>query len=285
MLTAPVTARARFDTCSPLTEDELRKTAPSIFAVEPHHSRSQRFAPIATTQVLGALAKEGFHAVGVKQVRTRDTDRRDFTKHMVRLRRRDDADSFTVGGTTFEILLKNANDGSSSYQLLAGLFRILCLNGLIVGTASENIRVRHTGDVIGEVIEGSYRILATARQALTAPAEWSKQILSDAEREMFAEVALKLRFSDAEGNVATPIQPRQLLEPRRAADKSRDLWTTFNVVQENVIRGGLHAVGRDANNRRRRITTRPVNGIDQDVKLNKALWVLAEGMAQVEIAA
>jgi hypothetical protein len=59
----------------------------------------------------------------------------------------------------------------------------------------------------------------------------------------------------------------------------------FNVIQENVIRGGLHAVGHDANLRRRRVTSRPVNGIDQDVRLNKALWVLAERMAQIKTAA
>ncbi len=57
------------------------------------------------------------------------------------------------------------------------------------------------------------------------------------------------------------------------------------MIQENVIKGGLHGVGRDANNRRRRVTTRAVNGIDQDLKLNKALWVLAERMAQIKIAA
>jgi len=41
-------------------------------------------------------------------------------------------------------------------------------------------------------------------------------------------------------------------------------------------------IARDANNRPRRVTTRAVNGIDQDVKLNKALWVLAERMAELK---
>jgi hypothetical protein len=75
------------------------------------------------------------------------------------------------------------------------------------------------------------------------------------------------------------------LLPRRHDDQASDLWTTFNVVQENVIRGGLTAVGRDANGRRRRTTTRAVNGIDQDVRLNKGLWVLAERMAEIKAAA
>ena len=76
-----------------------------------------------------------------------------------------------------------------------------------------------------------------------------------------------------------------MLTVRRSVDRSDDLWTTTNVIQENVIRGGLSAWGRDANNRPRRVTTREVRGIDQDVKLNRALWVLGERMAQLKAAA
>jgi hypothetical protein len=34
-----------------------------------------------------------------------------------------------------------------------------------------------------------------------------------------------------------------------------------------------------------RRTTRAVNGIDQDVKLNKALWIVAQAMAGHKLAA
>ena len=72
--------------------------------------------------------------------------------------------------------------------------------------------------------------------------------------------------------------------PRRQDDTAPNLWNVFNVVQENAIRGGLTATGRDANNRPRRATTRAVNGIDQDVKLNRALWTLATRMAELKAA-
>ncbi len=91
-----------------------------------------------------------------------------------------------------------------------------------------------------------------------------------------------LRFGDADGEVKTPVKAEQLLTPRRHADTGADLWTTLYVAQENVIRGGLHAVGRDANGNRRRVTTRAVNGIDQDVKLNKAMWLLAASHGRIE---
>ncbi|KAA8703552.1 DUF945 domain-containing protein, partial [Pseudomonas cannabina] len=78
-----------------------------------------------------------------------------------------------------------------------------------------------------------------------------------------------------------PVTPSQLLMPRRREDRSSDLWTTFNRVQENTIKGGL--TGR--NKQGRRTTTRAVNGIDQDVKLNRALWVLAQAMGEHRKAA
>lgn len=277
---------ARFDTGRALTEDELHKLAPSIFATEAHSSRSERFAPIPTIDVLRGLQKEGFYPVGAKQSVARIDDRKDFTKHLIRLRRLDNAEQYKVNDTVCEMLLKNANDGTSAYDLMAGLFRICCLNSMVAQTSTiDTVKVRHSGDVMGKVIEGTYRVLGEAQKALAAPSEWSSQNLHREEREAFAEASHVLRFGDSEGNVTTPVKPEKLLIARRFEDKRNDLWSTFNVVQENVIKGGCHGVGFDANGRRRRVTTRPVKGIDQDVRLNKALWVLAERMAQIKTAA
>lgn len=274
---------ARFDTGRALTESEMARIAPSIFAQHAHPSRSDRFAPIPTIEILRGLAKEGFHPVGVKQSTARDPGRADFTKHLVRLRRLDDVAKYQVGDTVAEILLKNANDGTSAYDLLAGLFRICCLNSLVAQTGTiDTVKVRHSGDVMHKVIEGTYRVLGETAKTLDAPVTWSTLQLEAPERAAFAEAAHVLRFGNAEGEVTTPIQPAQLLATRRREDTGRDLWTTFNVVQENVIAGGPRGRGYDAQRRPRRITTRAVNGIDQDVKLNKALWILAERMAEMK---
>ena len=61
-------------------------------------------------------------------------------------------------------------------------------------------------------------------------------------------------------------------------DNRVDLWSVFNRIQENLIRGGL--VGRG--NRGRRQRTRPVQSIDQDLRLNRALWLLADGLHQLK---
>lgn len=276
-------SNARFDgSAKALTEDAMRAMAPSIFATEAHESRSARFAPIPTIDVLRGLQAEGFYPLACRQATTRIAGKEDFTKHMIRLRRLDDDAKYTVGDTVCEIVLKNANDGTSAYDLMAGLFRIHCLNSLVAQTGTiDTVKVRHSGDVQGKVIEGTYHVLGEAQKALAAPADWSAINMVPDARQAFAEAAHILRFADADGEVTTPVQPAQLLRPRRVDDRASDLWTTFNVVQENVIRGGLHAHGHDANNRPRQVTTREVRGIDQDVKLNKALFVLADRMAAI----
>jgi hypothetical protein len=277
-------SRARFDIKAGLSEDELRKVAPSVFAVVAHDSRSERFQPIPTIEVLRGLKREGFEVVGAKQSLCRIPGKSDFTKHLLRLRRMNNIEAYKVGDTVAEMLLKNANDGTSVYALFAGLVRIQCLNSLVADLGSiDSVKIRRTGsDIVNRVIDGTFTVIESAKTALAAPREWSQIRLDRDERRALAESAHVLRFGDADGKVTTPITADQLLVARRAEDQTHDLWTNFNVVQENVMRGGLRGVAIDVNNHARRVTTRAVKGIDQDVRLNKALWILAERMAELK---
>ena len=279
------TNTARFDTGRALTEAELYKLAPSVFATTAHESRSERFAPIPTIEIVRGLEKEGFGVVGAKQSLTRVEGKAPFTKHLLRIRKLDADSSYSVGDTVAEMLLKNANDGTSVYDLFAGLFRIACLNSMVsqVGTI-DSVKVRHTGDVMNKVIDGTFTVVENAKLALAAPAQWSQIKLDRDESLALAEAAREIRFGDAEGNVDSPIQAVQLLTARRTEDSDRtNLWTNFNVIQENVIRGGLRGTRIDTEtNRRRRMSTRAVAGIDQDIKLNRALWTLASKMAELK---
>ncbi|MCI4005135.1 DUF945 domain-containing protein, partial [Dickeya dianthicola] len=63
-----------------------------------------------------------------------------------------------------EIVLLNSHDGTSSYQMLAGMFRFVCSNGLVCGDTVADVRVPHKGDVAGLVIEGAYQVLGGFEQ-------------------------------------------------------------------------------------------------------------------------
>lgn len=240
---------------SPLSDEQIRRVAPSIFADAPHESRSERYSYIPTAAVLMELRKEGFQPFMVTQTRVRDEGKREHTKHMLRLRHA----SQINGAEANEIVLLNSHDGTSSYQMLAGMFRFVCSNGLVCGDTVADVRVPHKGDVAGHVIEGAYQVL----RGIT---------LDDGEAEVFARAALSLKYDDPDK--PAPITESQILMPRRFDDRRPDLWSVFNRTQENLTKGGLH--GRAANGRRQ--STRPVQGIDQNIRLNRALWLLADGM-------
>ena len=257
---------------TPLSDDEIRRVAPSIFASEAHASRSSKYTYIPTNEILNGLRGEGFQPFMACQARVRNEHRLEFTKHMLRLRHV----SQIVGAEANEIILVNSHDGSSSYQMLAGVFRFVCRNGLICGDTVEDLRIPHRGDIVGEVIDGAYQILDQFKAVDSAKDEMKALVLRDDEQVAFARAALTVRY-DGE---SPPISERQALNLHRSEDSEQNLWSTFNVVQENLIRGGLR--GRSQNGRRNR--TRPVTGIDQNVRLNRALWVLAEEMRKLKAA-
>ena len=259
---------------SPLSDDQIHRVAPSIFAEAPHESRSQRYAYIPTATVLTELRKEGFQPFMVTQTRTRHEDRRDYTKHMIRLRH---ASQINARGEANEIILLNSHDGTSSYQMLAGMFRFVCSNGLVCGDTVADVRVPHKGDVAGQVIEGAYQVLHGFDRALESRESMQAITLDEGEAEVFARAALSLKYDDPDK--PAPITESQILMPRRFDDRRPDLWSVFNRTQENLTKGGLH--GRSANGRRQK--TRPVQGIDSDVRLNRALWMLADGLRQLKV--
>ena len=256
----------------PLSDDQIRRVAPSIFADSPHESRSERYSYIPTATVLTKLRQEGFQPFMVTQTRVRDEGKREHTKHMIRLRHA----SQINGAEANEIVLLNSHDGTSSYQMLAGMFRFVCSNGLICGDTVADVRVPHKGDVAGQVIEGAYEVLSGFDRVRDSRDAMRAVTLHDSESEVFARAALALKYDDPDK--PAPITESQILMPRRFEDRSADLWSVFSRTQENLIRGGLE--GRNANGRRQR--TRAVQGIDADIRLNRALWLLADGMRRLK---
>ena len=256
----------------PLSDDQIRRVAPSIFADAPHESRSERYSYIPTATVLTELRKEGFQPFMVCQTRVRNEGRREHTKHLLRLRHA----SQINGAEANEIVLLNSHDGTSSNQMLAGAFRFVCANGLVCGNTIADVRVPHKGNVAGHVIEGAYQVLGGFERVKESRDLMRGITLDDGESEVFARAALALKYDDPDK--PAPITESQILMPRRFEDRRPDLWSVFNRTQENLTKGGLSA--RAANGRRQ--TTRPVQGIDQSVRLNRALWLLADGLRQLK---
>lgn len=267
--------------------ESLRNYVPSIFAEEAHHSRSNQYEFIPTWEVIKRMNNEGFFITLAQQARTRVEGKREFTKHLIRFRHNshkdwDSKNTARVGDTTFEIILLNSHDGTSSYRLDAGLFKLVCLNGMVVSDGTfPSIHIHHKGRIADNVIDASYKVIEEAPKVMNHVKRWKNILLTKNEQELFAEYATKLRF-EVDTISDSPITPIQLLTARRFDDNRPDLWNTFNRVQENCIKGGMQGKKRDINGKIHRRQIRSVQGIDKDLKLNKCLWELGKKIEELK---
>ncbi len=261
-------AAASFGHYQPLALEELRQRAPAVFAPAAHESTSRRYGFIPTERVVSGLMDAGFVPVAARQSRTRVGSAL-HARHMIRLRRR--RETVALRDCVPEIVLLNSHDGTSAYQLRAGLFRLICLNGLMVAIGElTSLHVAHRGDVVEDVIGAALKLSEQFAVLAGYVARMETRVLTDDERHQLALRALQLRF---EPEQLAGLPTAQVLQPRRAEDAGSDLWRTFNVIQENVLRGGL--LRRQASGRVNR--TRGITAIREDVRLNTGLWELAAG--------
>ena len=269
---------------SPLNDAQILALAPSVFAQEAHESRSDRYAYVPTIDILNGLRREGFEAFEARQSSTRLADRKNFTTHIVKLRHRDaviGVDAYGRAAEHVEIVLRNSHDGASAFELSQGVYRLVCGNGLVAGHTTASIKIPHRGDIIDNVIEGSFRIVEDSKQLQSVIQDWKAIQLAPQEQVALASAAAQLRFDDRLEEFNADQVASRLNSARRHDDRLNDLWTSFNRVQENCLKGGSHLGYKKG----RRVTARAVTGVDQDLKLNKALWVLADSLAKFKTGA
>ena len=246
-------------------EELLRTYAPAAFATEPEKDRvSDRYSFLPTTDILEILQDEGWTPWSARQVNTR-TWSKDHAKHIIRLKHEDlDMKSFGVGDSFPEMLLMNAHNGLGSYDLMGGIFRMVCSNGMVVSDSDfGKIHIRHIGFEPEQVKRASTELVMNASRISDKINTWREIELTPKARKDFFADAARLRFGE---NTSEDLV-EEVSRFRRPQDNKKDLWTTFNVAQENIIRGGF----RNTNTRR---MVRAISNIQKDINLNSDLWDL-----------
>lgn len=256
----------------PLTVDQLRNAAPSAFAETPMVGVSDRYSYFSTVQAVELFAAQGWAPVKATEKSVRLEERRGFQSHMIRFARRTDLVNFNVHDTRPEIVLTNSHDRSSAFHIDAGLFRKVCSNGLVVeDTKFAGIAIRHVDVAAESFINAARQMTEHAPALLDSVKHWQSVTLTPAARFEFARKAVEIRWgAELEGQLQG-LQPVDVLQNRRTADSSSDLWTTFNVIQENLIKGTRYRPLTEFSRRR----TRKVSSPAVDITVNKRLWALA----------
>lgn len=264
--------------------DTLKALVPSIFETSHSYKVSDRYQQIATFEIVKAMQESGWKITKAMQSHSKSDSH---AKHMLRFR---SSDIQPILGDLFpEVVLVNSHDGTSTYQLRAGIYRLVCSNGLVLGTDQFCERVRHFGKNIPELVaEGAARIISQLPHITEKVISLSQTAINPMGERVFAIRAIDARLdadiSDEEkqreiGQLDTRGIYRgfylpQLLSPRRTEDKPKTIWNVLNTIQEKMIRGGIHG----GKNRR---NIRAIKSVDRDIALNTSLFSIAEDLQKM----
>ena len=262
---------------TPLTNDQIITLAPAAGSFEPIDGVSARYSFVPTLTAVDLLRDAGWFPIHAEQSAVRVASREGYQRHLIRFAK----NGLSFDGERIDLVLFNSHDRGCAFKLIASVWRQICGNGLMVASEFANFSHKHIGFKPDDFVHSAREIAAAAGTIAERVDEMKVIELTQDERGVFAQAAHNLVYDEPE---QAPIQPHQLLEERRYDDKGKDLWTSYNVIQENIVRGGLKGTTRGSNGRMRRTTTRPVKALDRNIKLNQALWFLTEKMAELKQA-
>jgi hypothetical protein len=275
-----------------LTADDLKRL-PSIGATHESAALSDRYRFISTMNVVNTLADQGWLPVAAQEQNVKSTAKIGFQKHLIRFQYKGLKDLKSVGDVAPEIVLTNSHDGYTKYNFMLGLFRLVCLNGMIVSEGSfGSIKIMHVGYEEKDVIDASFKILDDVPRLFSSVDKYRRIELTPSQRDIFAESALVLRFGDDDSLIRRDgpnftvgdrtFNLSALLRPNRSDDEGRSLWNTFNVVQEKITQGNRYErTVRETNGKIiHKSKVQGINGIDSAVSFNRGLWHMMERMAE-----
>ena len=246
-----------------MTIEEIKSTAPAIFATKPSPKMSDKYVFVPTMDILDNFQKQGWELSSVKQ-----TGLGVHGVHELRLR---NGGLPKVGDCLVEAIIRNSHNGIATFSVSAGLHRLVCSNGLTVPTSlSESFNLRHQRFDLDEVKQLTESFAERLPIIQSSVDRMMTKVLTTPEKIQFVKQAINTRWKT--GTVPATLDVMAIMYPKREEDKKNDLWTVFNVVQENFIRGGLEYTS----SRGRKTSSKGLKSIMAVNQVNTKLWDLAE---------
>ena len=263
----------------PLEDNEIKYLAPVAFKSEMTTQEvatlglSDHYSFVPTMNVVRDLQTMGWDCVDAKQVKARKKSTDGYQKHMLTFEhpkyKVEDVEEYP------QLLLTNSHDGGNAFQLSAGIFRLVCSNGLVIKTEDYGSqRLIHKGysfEAVQEMVEG---FIATIDETMTRITAMKRTKLDKDQMTEFAKQAALLRFTSKsynEGNIDKVVYIDELLDATRKEDDGNAVWEVFNRVQERLVGGNYHYKGTKDKPRK----ARPIKNFKQNFEVNKKLSELA----------
>jgi len=253
-----------------MTRQEIAAKAPAVLETGVSSNVSAKYVHVPTIELIDDMEKLGWNVVDVKQVGSKKAGANAYKKHLVTFRNEEVVIKSEDGETVYpQILLSNSHDGLSAFTFRAGLFRLVCTNGLVIATKEFGaVSVRHKGysfEELKEIVMGLVEKLPVTVETLN---RFREVILTEDQKVEFALAALGIRFGENGAEVAV----EDILKPIRKEDEGDELWKVFNVIQEKFVRGGTKYQSKKG----RLVTMKELKNFHNINKINTSLWELAD---------
>lgn len=245
-----------------MTIQEIKSIAPAVFTTSADPKMSNKYTFVPTVDILENFTNQGWELSSVKQ-----NGKGIYGVHELRFR---NGELPKVGDTLVEAIIRNSHNGMTTLNVGAGLFRLVCSNGLTVPTSTaEQFNIRHMGfdsEEVKKLTESFAKKLPLIQNSVD---KMMDRMLTEDEKLNFAKDASIIKWGM--GSVPA-INLEQLITPQRQGDNSDDLWTTFNILQEKFVRGGLDY----RTEKGRKTSLKGLKNIMAVNQMNTKLWTLAE---------
>lgn len=210
-----------------MTLDQVKQIAPSVFATSAKSDLSNKYVFVPTMDILDNFQREGWDVASVKQ-----TGRGIHSLHEIRLR---NGELPKVGDTLVEAIIRNSHNGTSTLSVGAGLYRLVCSNGLTVPTSTaESFKVRHQKfelDDVKRLTESFAGRLPVIEKSVNRMME--KELSTD-EKIDFLRKSAEIRFGTEK--VLNELEMIGLLTPIGIMDKYQPSSSVFLIKDPSLVK-------------------------------------------------
>jgi hypothetical protein len=248
-----------------------------ILAINPAPTTSTKYQFQSSTEIIDIFKSRGFTLAKEQFARLNKKNgvpslRQGYQKHLLRF---DHPNLNIDGGNRVQVVVKNSHDGTIPLWIGLGVYRLVCTNGLMVGTDFYSSTIKHIGvDFKERVYLALDSIFENAEKVKETVIAMQNTKLSNAQMADLIQEVIKLKLGD---DFSPNLVDLSSFRARRSEDQADDLYTVLNRLQEVLIRGGLKYQVEDKDTEGnvisiRRNTTRKVTGIQAEIELNQAIF-------------
>ena len=260
-----------------MTPAQIQYRAPAVFSTNKHERLTDRYVSLNTSDIIPLMQDYGYHVTQAAQKRSR-TANPEFSSHMLAFSK--SSDIAELDSIRPELILYNSHDGTGAVKLFAGAFRFICSNGIVAGEGFQS-RMYHNKSALAGFEDMLKTTVATLPNLMQRIDTLRNTQLSMGDAYEMAIQGVATRWTDytgqERGSYAVAQTVKDVMNVRRNGDEGYDAWTVFNRIQEGVVRG--NALIRSITEKQPEGVmrkARPVNSIKEAVRINTALWNIAD---------